>query len=263
MSIENLVKKDSKVYHSYFFEFHRRLLVLRLVQRYCPKGSLVLDLGASPFIISCALNRMGYKVIAVDVDPEPYKWMASECDVGVCKCDLERERVCLGDGEADCAVFSEVLEHLNPYYVNHTLWEINRVLKIGGFLVLTTPNIASLFRRIRLLIGKQPQYKLHVHEYTMSEVTELLQKHGFKIIEAKYSEINDLTYVDTNTLEEYMKIYNYLDLIRTCLRKPTSLNMLRALAYPIVKMIPTLRMLIVIIARKERNDAPISAIERW
>jgi len=72
------------------------------------------------------------------------------------KPDLERDRVPVGDGWADCAVFSEVLEHLNPYYVGHTVSEINRVLRPGGILMLTTPNIASLFRRIRLLLGIQP-----------------------------------------------------------------------------------------------------------
>jgi len=52
-------------------------------------------------------------------------------------------------------MFTEVLEHIHYYYVSLILSKINRALKLGGVLVLTTPNIASLFRRLRLLLGKQ------------------------------------------------------------------------------------------------------------
>ena len=119
LSIRSLVKEDPKVYHSYYLEFQRRLLVLRLVEKYCPRGSLILDLGASPFILSCALKRMGYKVVAYDYNPEPYMEIAKACGIEVVRCDLERDHLNV-NGAADCVVFTEVLEHPNPYYVRHT-----------------------------------------------------------------------------------------------------------------------------------------------
>jgi len=125
--------------------------------------------------------------------------------VKVIKADLERDKLDLADNSVDCAVFTEVLEHLNPYYVSHAMSEINKVLKLGGKLILTTPNIASLFRRLRLLLGIQPQYVTHVHEYTKKEVEELLKKHGFRVIKSLYSEINDLTLVNAEP-GEHMKI---------------------------------------------------------
>ncbi|MEM1568448.1 MAG: hypothetical protein QXI84_08210 [Thermofilaceae archaeon] len=119
-----------------------------------------------------------------------------------------------------------------------------------------------MFRRLRLLLGIQPQYQYHVHEYTMREAVELLQAHGFRVVEARYSDINDLTYVEAQNREEYQKLGGYLDLVRLCLKEPRRLNILRALAYSAVKAIPPLRMLIEIVAMKERV-ATMKGVERW
>jgi 2-polyprenyl-3-methyl-5-hydroxy-6-metoxy-1,4-benzoquinol methylase len=170
LSVKEVVERlgDPKAVRSYYLEFGRRLEVLKLVKEYCRQGSTILDLGAQPFIISCALKRMGYNVIAFDVDPRSYKRIAEACNVNIVGCDLERNE--LGINNADCVVFTEVLEHLHYYYVPLVLSKINRALKAGGVLVLTTPNIASLFRRLRLLLGKQPMYRYHVREYILGEV---------------------------------------------------------------------------------------------
>jgi 2-polyprenyl-3-methyl-5-hydroxy-6-metoxy-1,4-benzoquinol methylase len=261
LSIKEIVERfgDSRAVHSYYFEFGRRLEVLKLVEERCRQGSTVLDLGAQPFIISCALRKMGYNVVAIDVDPEPYMRIAEACNVNVVRCDLERDE--LGIDNADCAVFTEVLEHLHYYYVPLVLSRINRALKPGGALILTTPNIASLFRRLRLLLGKQPIYHYHVREYTMREVASLLREAGFEVIKAYYSIVNDLTYIDADP-EEHLRISSSKDLVRIALKKPTKLNTLRLLAYPVVKLRPSLRQLIVIVATKTREPT-VQILERW
>jgi 2-polyprenyl-3-methyl-5-hydroxy-6-metoxy-1,4-benzoquinol methylase len=261
LNVEEIVKKlgDHKAVHSYYFEFSRRLEVLKLVEEYCRQGSTVLDLGAQPFITSCALRRMGYNVIAFDIDPGPYRKIAEACNVNVVKCDLERDE--LGIADADCAVFSEVLEHLHYYYVPLVLGRINKALKPGGVLILTTPNIASLFRRLRLLLGVQPIYHYHVREYTMREVVSLLRGAGFEVIKAYYSIVNDLTYINADP-EEYLRISGFKDLVRIALKKPTKLNTLRLLATTIVKLRPSLRQLVVVVATKTR-ELTVQMLERW
>jgi len=261
LSVKEVVEGfgDSKAVHSYYLEFGRRLEVLKLVEEQCRQGSTVLDLGAQPFIISCALVKMGYNVIAFDVDPEPYMRIAKACNVDVVKGDLERDE--LGINNADCAVFTEVLEHLHYYYAPLVLNKINRALKPGGVLILTTPNIASLFRRLRLLLGIQPIYKYHVREYTMKEVVSLLSEAGFEVIKAYYSIVDDLTYIDADP-EEYLRISSFKDLVRIVLKKPAKLNILRLLAYPIVKLRPSSRQLIVAFATKAR-ESMAQVLERW
>ena len=250
---------DHKVVHSYYLEFGRRLEILRLVERYCKPGSTVLDVGAQPFIISCALKRMGYKVVALDVEPEPYMRIAENCGVDVVKCDLEKDE--LGISGVDCAVLTEVLEHLHYYHVSLILAKINKALIMGGCLILTTPNIASLFRRLRLLLGRQPIYSYHVREYTMKEVLALVREAGFDIVKTYYSIINDLTLLDAKP-EDYLRISGYKDLIKMVFKKPTKLNTLRTLAYPIVKLRPNLRQLIVIVGVRSKEPM-LKSLERW
>ena len=225
------------------------------MEEHCRPGSVVLDLGAQPFIVSCALKRMRYEVVAFDVDPEPYLKIAESCDIKPVKCDLETDELDIGG--ADCAVFTEVLEHLHYYYVPSILAKINKALKPGGHLILTTPNIASLFRRARLLLGIQPLYRYHVREYTMSEVLTMIKDAGFDIVRAYFSVVNDISLVDTE-----LPVLNYWGLIKVVVKKPTKLNLLRALAYPVVKLIPSLRQLIVVVAVKSRKPE-IKAVERW
>uniref|UniRef100_E6Q525 Methyltransferase type 11 domain-containing protein n=1 Tax=mine drainage metagenome TaxID=410659 RepID=E6Q525_9ZZZZ len=63
-------------------------------------------------------------------------------------------RLPFDDACFDVAIFGEVIEHLvDP---DAALQEISRVLRPGGYLVLTTPNLACWFNRIVLVIGVQP-----------------------------------------------------------------------------------------------------------
>ena len=145
--------------------------------------------------------------------------------------------------------------------VPSVLEKINRALKIKGYLILTTPNIASLFRRLKLLLGKQPIYRHHVREYTMEEVLELIKGAGFNVVESYYSHINDLTYIDADP-EDYLRVKSYKDLIRITAKRPTKVNILRILAYPLVKLKPSLRQSIIIVATKVK-EPKTKVIERW
>jgi len=105
-----------------------------------------LDAGSAPGYTSLSLKFLGYEVCSLDVNPEPYKRILEERGVKIIKSDLENEIIPLSNECIDCVVFTEVLEHLNPYKVPFTLSEINRVLRIGGLLYLTTPNAVSVVR---------------------------------------------------------------------------------------------------------------------
>ena len=60
------------------------------------------------------------------------------------------------DATFDVVVIDEVVEHLVD--TDSIMSEIHRVLKPGGQLVLSTPNLASWFNRLAMLLGFQPAY---------------------------------------------------------------------------------------------------------
>jgi len=75
----------------------------------------------------------------------------------------------------------EVIEHL----INQekAIKEIHRVLKPHGELILSTPNIASLRCRIKLLLGKFiDDDKGHINLLTKKQLINLLESNGFKIV---------------------------------------------------------------------------------
>ena len=95
LSVREAVEKlgDSKAIYSFYLEFSRGLEVLKLVEKYCKLGGLVLDLDAQPFILSGTLKKMGYRAIAFDIASEPYIRVAEVLGVEVIKADLEKDEL--------------------------------------------------------------------------------------------------------------------------------------------------------------------------
>jgi SAM-dependent methyltransferase len=110
--------------------------------------------------------------------------------------DAERDRFPYDDGSFDCVLNCEIYEHLlmDPL---HMLLECNRVLADGGFMVLTTPNVASYTAVARVLeqSGNPQLYSMypypfgeyreteipHVREYTPLELKQAVEAAGFAI----------------------------------------------------------------------------------
>ena len=71
---------------------------------------------------------------------------------------------------------------------------MKRVLKDDGFIIITTPNLAALSRRIRLLFGISPQIDIgvineqgddlsvgHIRYFTVPTLEKLLKRNGLTI----------------------------------------------------------------------------------
>lgn len=264
--VREVLKLYPQLRGNLYTDFARRCEVVHIIMKRVPRGSRIGDFGAAPFVLSAMLKILGYEVVAIDIEPEPFQEIAKLFSIKVIKANLECDHLNLPDGYFDAIVLSEVLEHLNPYYIGFTLSEVNRVLKDKGLLILTTPNIASLFRRIKLLLGIQPIYRYHVREYTKKEVEKLLEAFGFEIISSGYSEVYDRTLLKPSSvhdLEKLAKIRNYFDMFKFVSKNLNQHNILKLIAYPIVKTLPSLRQTIIVIARKAKNVPPPSAITRW
>lgn len=90
-------------------------------------------------------------------------------------------------GSFNLCLALEIIEHL--YDTDHFLGQIHRVLKPDGYLILSTPNLASLTNRFRLTFGHYPQYLEyssegagHIHLYTPAAFKKQLSLHHFKIL---------------------------------------------------------------------------------
>lgn len=170
---------------------------LRLVERYVARGGRILESGAIPLVMTAALSALEYDVTALDLRPERFAGAIAQLGLNVARCDIENEPVPCADGVFDAVLFSEVFEHLriNPVF---TMREVRRVLKPGGLLLLSTPNLRS-WRGVRNFLvhnrahttegGVYAQYEKletvghmgHVREYTTREVADFLTAVGFRV----------------------------------------------------------------------------------
>lgn len=100
--------------------------------------------------------------------------------------NVETMRLSQNDDAFDVVLFCEVLEHMTNDPLA-ALAEIKRVLKPGGYLVLTTPNAVRLENVARLVAGYNlydpysgyGPYGRHNREYTVGELERLMLHCGF------------------------------------------------------------------------------------
>ena len=172
-----------------------------LTEAFPPPADLV-ELGAAPGAQCIALARDGYRVTAVDLGEAAEEWgdessglMASAFErtgVELVLWDLDARPYPFEDQSFDVALLTEVLEHLREYPLQ-SLAEVQRILRPGGFLILTTPNSASPQNRLRLMFGKSVHTPLvdwmfglpharHAREYTAAELRQLVTRAGLEIV---------------------------------------------------------------------------------
>ncbi|HYA18862.1 MAG TPA: methyltransferase domain-containing protein [Bryobacteraceae bacterium] len=116
--------------------------------------------------------------------------------------DAEKDIYPYPDQSFDTVLCCELLEHLmgDPM---HMMAEINRILKPGGHLVLTTPNICSMRAISAILQGYHPSFfpayirprredeeaeARHNREYAPMEIQFLLNDSGFEVVRLETGE---------------------------------------------------------------------------
>ncbi|MEW6439356.1 MAG: class I SAM-dependent methyltransferase [bacterium] len=105
----------------------------------------VLDLPAGAGLLSAALSEAGFQVVAGDVRPAKF----GPSGIAIIEVDMNG-RLPWQSASFDGVVCVEGIEHLES--VLGPCRELFRVLKPGGVLVITTPNVANLWSRVKFLL---------------------------------------------------------------------------------------------------------------
>lgn len=151
------------------------LYKLNLLAKECSSNNNILELGCGDGILTEIL-RKNNKVTSIDLEKGDIHW------------DLQNGLPAVSQkGKFDIVIASELIEHIwdNQFLLSH----IHKALKYNGKLILSTPNLCSLGRRLMMLIGENPyienflypQEAGHVKYYTFKDFKYLLENNNFTV----------------------------------------------------------------------------------
>jgi SAM-dependent methyltransferase len=165
---------------------HDKVLSLLLTE----KPGLVLDVPAGEGALAAKALESGFEIRCGDIDVSRFKVQGVECG----RVDLNKPWP-YASSMFDYVVSIEAIEHLeNPW---HVVREANRVLKQGGKLIITTPNILTIKSRLSYLLYGYPNYFHymierdpdrrhespidHINPVGFLELRHILSRNGFQI----------------------------------------------------------------------------------
>lgn len=214
-------ERESWFYQQWPFYAH----TLETLLQHIPPPARGLDAGASPGHFLVAASLMGYQMEGLDILPDaPFIHEAEgllhqKFKVPMHQCDMLEEPFPLESNAFDFITFTEVLEHLNTWPLR-PIKEMARVLKPGGILILSTPNVTKLQNRLKFIFGQNiytsvetmmdlSVHKRHSREYTLAEVVTLVEKAGLSVSEKSYENLSiSITDLGNGKFLPYIKITN-------------------------------------------------------
>ena len=164
----------------------------RLFRRLIPSGSRCLDVGCGHGrAAGLPLTARGCAYIGVDISASA---VAEARSIGLDARQIDdAAELPFEDREFDAVACLEVIEHI--FFPQHAVAEIVRVLKPGGVLIVTTPNVAYWRRRLDLaLLGRwnpfghvfaveEPWADPHIRFFTPGALRRLLNSGGLTDID--------------------------------------------------------------------------------
>jgi 2-polyprenyl-3-methyl-5-hydroxy-6-metoxy-1,4-benzoquinol methylase len=145
-----------------------------------PAGRL-LDVGCGAGRLLNRMRKRGWEVEGIDFDPQATSKVAARYGIKTHVGDLVACH--LPDAFFDAITMSQTIEHL--YDPRLTLAECMRILKPGGKLIMTTPNINSVGAAEFGRWWRGWEAPRHLHMFSVDTLVRLTQKAGFEIIEAR------------------------------------------------------------------------------
>ncbi|MFC1948308.1 class I SAM-dependent methyltransferase [Chloroflexota bacterium] len=196
-----------------YIEHHKRRFVKTLDFLGAESYNNILDLSCFPGEFGLLLKIKYPKSDIVLADMEELAIPVAANKVRFVRIgNLNKDKLLFDDDSFDLITNLEVIEHL--YHPDILLAEIYRVLKPGGTLIPSTPNLASWINRILLLFGyfprgmsisvkanlkgasdflprslkesqEQAEFDYHIRLYTFGALKILLREHNFRVLKTK------------------------------------------------------------------------------
>ncbi|MCW8381928.1 class I SAM-dependent methyltransferase [Streptomyces justiciae] len=157
----------------------------------------ILDIGCGDGTAAATAAPLlpGHHLVGVDWSQDALRRARTRIPYAV-RGELTGGGLPFGTGSVDAVLFSEVIEHLvDP---DAAMDEIRRVLRPGGHLMLSTPNLAAWYNRALLLAGVQPVFSEvslraihgrpgrevvgHLRLYTARALREFVAAAGFTVV---------------------------------------------------------------------------------
>ena len=143
-----------------------------------------LDIGCgSSYIVQKVPNLIG-----ADIQLNKLRYLRFQPDLSVPLVNASILSLPFKSKGFEMVICSQVIEHLQ----NNTIWfnEINRVLKLNGFLILGTPDygkvnwrVIEYFYKLFVPSGYADE---HITHYTLPDLRDLLSKNGFQLLDEQY-----------------------------------------------------------------------------
>ncbi len=140
----------------------------------------VLDVGCGTGTVLAAARGRASTLSGVDVRPDLLDEARTHVpDARVAIASVDGERMTFADASFDTIFFCDVIEHLHSPYA--ALCEIARTLRPDGRLIVTTPNAASLVRKILRERWFGLQDPSHLYFFDAFTLGHLIAQSGFRI----------------------------------------------------------------------------------
>jgi len=153
-------------------------------------GARVLDVGASSGYLAAPLAARGNTVVGIELDADAAREAESYCE-RVLVGDVETMELPFEPASFDVVLLGDVVEHLRD--PTATLARLRPVLRPGGRVVLSTPNVANWAIRLSLLAGRWRYTdrgildRSHTHLFTRTTLREALERAGYVIDRIDFS----------------------------------------------------------------------------
>jgi 2-polyprenyl-3-methyl-5-hydroxy-6-metoxy-1,4-benzoquinol methylase len=145
-------------------------------------GQSILDIGCFAGTFLSLLDTKTFdRQLGVDILPEQIAYANRQH--GSARRSFRHIRDLTGlaavEGTFDCVTFIEVIEHLRPDEIRVVLEQVARLVAPGGKLVVTTPNYASAWPLIELLLNKVSDVtyeEQHITRFTYANIVRRLEE---------------------------------------------------------------------------------------